>query len=65
MDAKQKFNFLYGITSAVMEQHQLYSSSYASVESHLNAPEVSKAFQSLEEKLQKQLDKLRKEAQWK
>lgn len=44
-----------------MEQKTLYCNGYQFVQNKLNDPSIVKAFESLENKLNKQLDKLRKE----
>lgn len=62
MDAKQKFNLVFNVAKTVLEQKTLYSNGYQFVQNGLNGSAVIKAFESLKNKLDKQLDKLRKEA---
>lgn len=62
METKQKYNAVFNVAKTVMEQKVLYTNGYQFVQNKLNEPSVIKAFESLEKKLNKQLDKLRKEA---
>lgn len=61
MDAKQKFNLVYNLTKTIMEQRTLYSDGCQFIDNNLSDPSVIKAFATLTDKLQQQLDKIRKQ----
>lgn len=56
---KEKFNIIYKIATSVLNLKEEYQSGYQTTNNHLVNSKVSKAFDTLDKELRKQLDSLR------
>lgn len=56
---KEKFNIIYKIATSVLDLKERYQEGYPTTSNHLVNSRVSKAFDTLDKELRKQLDSLR------